>query len=147
MKKKPPAVARIDQQQTLRQQLCDRFGELKRQEALFSPVKAELESIRAQILSWYPDLLPGESIIVTDGLIYDIPISECGFEREFTSMPRFFNRLGKTTFLRLCRFPLAAFDQLTHLDPELSAFIKKVRTGPRTVKAVARSPLSASEAA
>lgn len=130
------APARTDDQERI--QKIDEYGELKRQEALFKPASDRLKQLREEINGWYANE-PADKPVTVHGRLYILTLTPRENERSIVSMAKLFTAAGRTTFLRLCRFPLTAFDQLK-LPAEL---VTTARTGPRTISAVPKSPMAA----
>lgn len=121
-----------------REDKIDEYGELKRQESLWAPGAARLKALREEINSWYASA-PADQSITAHGKLYILTISARENERSIVSMARVFTHVGRAAFLRLCRFPLAACDEL-NIPADL---IESARTGPRTIAAVPKTPSKA----
>jgi len=139
---KPVKVVSIDLAK--RTQKVAEYHELKRLEAVFAPHGERLTQLREEIQTWYPEKADDEPVNETYG-DYILQLGPRQNEREIVSMSKLFNQLGKTTFLKLCRFPLTVIDQIK-IDPQiLKVLVIKLRTGARRVTTVAAN--SSSEAA
>lgn len=116
--------------------IIDRFGELKRRVAEFKPTSDEAAKLEKEIASWYEDE-PADEAFVAAGNSYTVQIGPKALERRITDMPRVLTIVGKSRFLEICRFPLAAVDQ--HIPAtQVPDVLSSERSGNRTVKAVAK---------
>lgn len=121
----------------------DEFGELSRQIESFQPVIRRQKALSDEITSWYQDLAPDQSALV-EGHLYAIHISERAFERSIPSLRKVYKSIGLKLdeFLKLCTLPLKHLDSF--IDPSQQGdLVDRQRTGRRSVKAVAKAPLSA----
>lgn len=120
-----------------RMAVIDEFGDLQAKVDAFKPTRERHAVIREQIASWY-SRAPGTQPFLELGSRYALQVSECTNERSIFSMAHLFRKLGLDTFLKLCKFPLAAVDvavpQAEHND-----FIEETQTGPRKIKVVPRA--------
>jgi hypothetical protein len=130
-----PAITKRD-----RQALIDEFGALQNQVERFKPTRDRYEETRKTIVSWY-EKAPGAQPFLEEGTQFMLKVSACTNERTVKSMPKLFRILGLETFLKLCKFPLAAVDaavpKMRHAE-----FLVESQTGPRKIEAV---PKTASE--
>lgn len=116
--------------------VIDRYGELKRRAAEFKPTSDEAAKLGKEIASWYDDE-PADEAFVAAGNSYTVQIGQKAIERRITDMPRVLTIVGKSRFMQLCGFPLAAVDQ--HIAAtQIPDVLSSERSGDRTVKAVAK---------
>lgn len=121
--------------------IVDEFGELRRRIAesklQLQPTLERADALESQILSWYEHEPPDQSF-VADGHRYSVQVGARHWERKITGLRRLFRFLGQRRFLDLCTFPLKSIDKAIP-EVEQSQFVEKTRTGPRSLKPVART--------
>jgi hypothetical protein len=117
--------------------VIDEFGEIQAKIDVFKPTRERHAELREQIASWYENE-PVARPYIEEGRKYVLQVSACTNERSIFSMAKLFKLLGVETFLKLCKFPLAAVDagvpKISH-----SEFLEESQTGPRQIKVVAKA--------
>jgi len=119
--------------------IVDEFG---RVDAELGPLKKRHEQLRKEILSWLPAGTLPSAVITQQGSTHVVQIGAAGIDRTITGIVKLFDRVGKTQFLKLCTFPLKAFDSLIPAD-EHKKYLKEEQTGSRKVTVVAKFQPSA----
>ena len=117
-----------------RQAIIDEFGELQEKVDAFKPTRERHANLRELIAGWY-EKCPETQPYLELGQRFTLQVSECSNERSIFSMAKLFRRLGVDTFLKLCKFPLAAVD--TNVPAEQhEEFLAQTQTGPRKIKVI-----------
>lgn len=115
----------------------DEYGELKRQEQIYDPIAKRLAQLREE----FNTLTAGEpedQPVTLQGNLYILQLTPKQNQREIVSMAKLFTAIGRTPFLRLCRFPISAIDDLK----VPAGLVKTERTGSRQITAVARQKVA-----
>jgi hypothetical protein len=122
-----------------RQALIDEFGRLQQKVDAFKETKDRHALIREQIAAWY-DNEDAHRPFLEEGQYFTLQVSERTHTRVINNMGKLFKLLGMDTFLKLCKFPLAAVD--TNIPgPQHKGFIDEAQDGPRKLKVIAKQPL------
>lgn len=114
--------------------IVDEFGRVDSQ---LGPLKKRHEQLRKEILGWLPAGTLPDAVVTQAGNTHVVQIGAKGVERTLSGIAKLFEKIGKTQFLKLCKFPLAAFDALIPED-EQKRFVTEEQTGARKVTVVER---------
>jgi len=117
--------------------LVDELGTLDAELARLKPKIDRAKWLREVIAGWYADEKP-ESAMVANGDKYQAIVSQMGNKRSVISIKEVKRRLGETEFMQHCSIGLGVLDEILTVE-ELPQFIKTERTGPRSVKTVAKA--------
>lgn len=117
--------------------IVDRAGVLEAKFAALKPDADELKLLKDVIAGWYASE-PPEKAMIADGIKYQAVISAKGNRREVISIAAVRRRLGDQEFMAHASIGLGVLDELLSVE-ELPAFIRSDRTGPRSVKTVAKA--------
>jgi hypothetical protein len=133
----------------IRRAKLDEFGEIKRRLALSEPDEQRLETLKAEIESWFEDS-PPELPIVVRGDRWEVQLSPRRNERTIVDQRKLFNILRKTLGLdgviATFNLPLGAIDK--HVPKSAQAgLVTEERSGYRTLKPVAIAPAEMPKAA
>jgi hypothetical protein len=120
-----------------REQILDTLGDLKREQAVWTPKEKQLNALSAEIQSWYPNLGANETAIAS-GARYDIQIGERAMEKTWASKQAVCKAAGGLKgLLKLCTVTYKALSGAIGNDAA-AALQVETQTGHRKLKAVAR---------
>jgi hypothetical protein len=133
-----------------KQATIDAYGECDRQLKLWKPQgnphKPEHDRLEAEILGWETDLAADKSDVLL-GKLYEVKVSERGFQRTFTEVAQ---GLAFGLFQKIEGLPLTQFLSITLADakrllgqPWLDVHAPRLQTGPRAVTVVPRAEAAA----
>lgn len=116
--------------------IVDELGALDSELARLKPKIDRAKYLRDVIVSWYVDEKP-EAAMLAEGTEYSAIVSAMGNKRSVISIKDVKRRLGETEFMQHCSIGLGVLDEILSVE-ELPEFVKTERTGPRSVKTVAK---------
>jgi hypothetical protein len=117
--------------------LVDELGSLDQELARLKPKLDRAKWLREVIAGWYADEKP-EAAMLAEGNAYSAIVSPMGNKRTVTSMIAVRKRLGDREFMAHCSIGLGVLDELLTVE-ELPEFVESERSGPRSVKTVAKA--------
>jgi hypothetical protein len=127
-------------------------GELQKAAAAAAVVAAKLQPkyaraavLRAILLAACAKTPDGEQVVMP-GKQFDAIVSPCEIRRSMAEPVKIFNKIGKSRFLNACTVTLAALKRVA-TPADFAALVSQARTGPRTLKIVARGVQERAKAA
>jgi hypothetical protein len=121
-----------------RMAVVDELGALDAQIAALGPKIRRAESLRKQVQGWADADFPADQNVVFEGASFLAEASAKGNRREIADMEGVFKRLGRSKFFEVCQVALKRLDELL-TAAEAAAVLKESRSGPRSVKTLARA--------
>ncbi len=125
--------------------IVDEYGELDRKIQEFKPTTKRYEELKKTIQGWYADL-PAEQSSVAEGKLYTVQVGARENRRKITNMLKVYRLIGMQKFLELCSISLEAIEKVI-APSRLEGIISSERTGPRTLRPVAKASPAVAQAA